>query len=116
MPSSLVTKVVHRGVNSELPSCLPRDSTGCTSAATAERPPLPGPLRTTLSTPDAAPHPPLGHGGLHGVGDDIGQLTVLSIDPALRGRASATLEHGGEQLLDDVELAVLSQHRRDVIE
>ncbi len=49
------------------------------------------------------------------MGDDIGQLTALAIDPALRGRASAAVQHGGDQVLDKVEVAVLGQYRSDVI-
>jgi len=48
--------------------------------------------------------------------DDIGQLTTSAIDPALRGGASATVEHGSDEIFDDLEIAVLGQHRLDVFE
>ena len=48
--------------------------------------------------------------------DDIGELTALAIDPALRGCAGAAVKHGGEQVFYDVKFALIRQHRLDVID
>src|SRR5947209_18073882 len=124
MPSSLVTKVVHRGTNSvPVPSAAlnPLRRRRHQRAAAAAQPTADYVKRTTGGAhpqPDRQ-RPRSGssrHGGLHGVRDDIGELTALAIDPALRGCAGTAVQHCGEQIFYDVELALLRQHRLDVIE
>src|SRR5262249_46079111 len=86
MPSSLVTRALHRGTN----SVLLLISCACRSASR--------------------------DGGLHGVPDDVGQPPTQTMDPTLRGGPRPPAENGADQLFDGVKLTLIGKRGTDVME
>jgi hypothetical protein len=49
------------------------------------------------------------------VGDDVNQLATGVVDMALHSCSIAAFEHGGDEIFDNFELALIVQHRPEVL-